>query len=192
MNVPLLAAVEILARLQGSYDATVDLKAAFKQTWENPAYGQTRTAYGYVYLKKPGRMRWNYVSPDRKSLVSDGRTLWVYEEEDGQVFRQDVRDAGLPGSAAFLLGGKKLVEEFDVAIEEGSQLGGPGRIVLRLVPKVPTAQYQQLLFVVDERDWLVHESIIVAHQGSQNRLVFTNIERNTRGNSGSPLKQRAR
>lgn len=176
----LLGLADVLARLQSTYDATDDWKAAFKQDWENPVYGQTRTAYGYVYLRKPGRMRWNYVRPDKKSIVSDGRTLWIYEEEDAQIFRQDLRDAELPAAVAFLGGGKKLGDEFDAAVDDGSPLGGPGRIVLRLTPRVPTAQYKHVLFVIDAGTFLVRESVVVDHQGAKNHITFTAIERNTR------------
>ncbi|MEK6607238.1 MAG: outer membrane lipoprotein chaperone LolA [Myxococcota bacterium] len=175
-----LTAAEVLARMQAAYDATDDLKASFKQTWENPAYGQTRVAYGYVYLRKPGRMRWNYLKPDKKSLVSDGKTLWVYEEEDAQIFRQDVRDAGMPAAVAFLGGGRKLADDFDATIDAASTLGGPGRIVVKLAPKVPTAQFRNLVFVVDDVEFLVRESVVVDHQGAENHLAFTGIERNTR------------
>jgi outer membrane lipoprotein carrier protein len=177
-----LSAPEVVLKVQSQYDATGDWKAAFKQVWENPAYGQTRTAYGYVYLRKPGRMRWNYVKPDKKSIVSDGRTLWVYEQDDGQIFRQDVKAAELPSAVAFLIGGKRLADEFEVTPVpvDDSPFAGPGRVVLKLVPKVPTAQYRHAFIVVDDQDWLVRETIVVDHQGATNHLTFTSIERNTK------------
>ena len=180
---PILLAVtadEALDRVQQVYDGTQDLKASFKQVWESAAHGQRRTAYGYVYLKRSGRMRWNYSKPDRKSIVSDGATLWVHEEEDGQVFRQDLKEAGLPTAVAFLTGeaGAKLKEQFTTAVEEGSE-GGPDRVVLRLMPREPTSQYAYLLFVVDAVEWLVCESVVVDHQDGRNRISFWDIRRNT-------------
>jgi outer membrane lipoprotein carrier protein len=183
---PILLAVtsdEALAKVQQVYDATQDLKASFKQVWESPAQGQSRTAYGYVYLKRPGRMRWNYSKPDRKSIVSDGTTLWVYEEEDAQVFRQDLKEAGLPTAVAFLTGAPgaaKLREQFDAVIEQGSPYGGPDRIVLKLTPKQPTPQYAWMFFVVATADWLVRETIVVDQQDGRNRISFWDIQRNTR------------
>ena len=178
-----VTADEALDRVQQVYDNTQDLKASFKQVWESAAHGQRRTAYGYVYLKRPGRMRWNYSRPDRKSIVSDGETLWVYEEEDGQVFRQDLKEAGLPTAVAFLTGeaGAKLREQFVASVEEdGAIHGGPDQAVLRLTPRVPTSQYAYLLFVVDTTEWLVRESIVVDQQDGRNRISFWDIRRNTR------------
>ena len=182
--VPILLAVtadEALDRVQQVYDATQDLKASFKQVWESAASGQRRTAYGYVYLKRSGRMRWNYAKPDKKSIVSDGQTLWVYEEEDGQVFRQDLQSAGLPTAVAFLTGdaGAKLKEQFSAAIDNDAALGGPDRVVLRLTPRVPTSQYAYLVFVVDTGEWLVRESVVVDHQDGKNRISFWDIRRNS-------------
>jgi outer membrane lipoprotein carrier protein len=182
---PILLAVtadQALDRVQEAYDATQDFKASFKQVWESAAHGQRRTAYGYVYLKRSGRMRWNYSKPDKKSIVSDGQTLWVHEEEDGQVFRQDLKEAGLPTAVAFLTGdaGARLRQQFSPALESDAALGGPDRVVLRLTPRVPTAQYAYLLFVVDPTEWLVRESIVVDHQDGKNRISFWDIRRNTR------------
>lgn len=177
-----LTADDVLARIQDVYDDTKDLKASFKQVWESEAHGQRRTAYGYVYLQRPGRMRWNYSKPDRKTIVSDGKTLWVYEAEDAQVFRQELDDAGLPTAVAFLTGevGAKFREQFTAELEPDSPYAGPDRVVVRLTPKTPTPRYAHLLFVIDTSEWLVRESIVVDHQDSRNRISFWDIRRNTR------------
>jgi len=185
MFVPLLMALsadDVLVRIQEVYDGTRDLKASFKQVWVSEAHGQRRTAYGYVYLKRPGRMRWNYSKPDKKTMVSDGKTLWVHEVDDAQVFRQDLGDAGLPTAVAFLTGeaGAKFKEQFEAELEEDSPHAGPDRVVLRLTPRTPTSKYARLLFVVDTKEWLVRESIVVDHQGSRNHISFWDIRRNTR------------
>ena len=45
-----------------------------------------------MWLKKPGRMRWDYEKPEKKLMVSDGSTLWVYEPEDEQAATQNQWD----------------------------------------------------------------------------------------------------
>ena len=41
-------------------------------------------------------MRWNYTSPEKKYFISDGTTLWVYEEVNKQAFQQNLKDQVLP------------------------------------------------------------------------------------------------
>src|SRR5437899_2867549 len=96
------AAAQALAKVQKVYDSTKDLHAKFEQTLESTAGGKKRAA-GELWLKKPGRMRWDYAQPEKKLMVSDGSTLWVYEPEDEQAFKQDLRASTLPVQVSFLL-----------------------------------------------------------------------------------------
>src|SRR4051794_35442159 len=82
----------LLAKVQKFYDATRDLHAHFEQTLTS-AIGSPKKASGEVWLKKPGRMRWDYSKPEKKLMVADGQILWVYEPEDAQAFKQDLRSS---------------------------------------------------------------------------------------------------
>src|SRR4051812_2727587 len=86
-------AKDVVAKVQKYYDATRDLHARFDQTLESGVGGRPKKAAGEVWLKKPGKMRWDYAKPedDKKLMVSDGATLWVYEADDQQAYRQDMR-----------------------------------------------------------------------------------------------------
>ena len=50
--------------------------------------------------------------------------------------------------------------------------------MLKLIPKVASAQYRHLLFVVQPKTFLVKETILFDQQGGQNDLLFTAIEPN--------------
>src|SRR5260221_14729845 len=77
---------QVVERMQKVYDGTTDLHARFMQITEG-VMGK-RQASGEVWLKKPGKMRWNYEKPEKKLFIADGTTLWVYEPEDEQAFKQ--------------------------------------------------------------------------------------------------------
>src|SRR5689334_17766217 len=77
----------VVDRVQKRYDAAADFRARFTQTLNNAAFKRKTTATGEVLLKKPGRMRWNYESPDPKMYLADGEQLWLYEPEDKQAFK---------------------------------------------------------------------------------------------------------
>src|SRR5947209_18376646 len=77
-------AATVVARVQKYYDATKDLRAKFEQQLESPSRAPSK-ASGDVWLKKPGKMRWDYAKPEKKVIVSDGATLWFYDPEDEQA-----------------------------------------------------------------------------------------------------------
>jgi outer membrane lipoprotein carrier protein len=168
--------VEVVAKIQKFYEATSSLKARFNQSLSGPM-GQ-RKASGQVILKKPGKMRWDYEKPEKKLFVADGTTLWMYEPEDEQAFRQPLSSSQLPAQVSFLFGRGKLTDEFEITYFDEKRLGEPGDLVLKLVPKKPTAQYRHLLFVVNPRTYVVKETMLFDQQGGTNDLQFSAIEQN--------------
>lgn len=168
---------EMVARVQKVYEATRDLHARFDQEIETAA-GRKRQASGDLWLKKPGKMRWEYRQPEKKLMIANGETLWVYEPEDQQAFKQDLRSSSLPSSVTFLFGAGKLQDEFTITRDAAPGLAGPGEMALRLVPKTPSAQVRTLVFVVDEKTALVKRTILHDQQGGVNRMTFSGIEIN--------------
>src|SRR5687768_9546747 len=69
----------VAAAVQGFYDQTRDVSAAFFQTYVNKLYQRTDRSQGKVVFKKPGMMRWDYDQPNGKVIASDGKMLRVYE-----------------------------------------------------------------------------------------------------------------
>jgi outer membrane lipoprotein carrier protein len=168
-------------RVQQRYDRTRDLKGKFKQVYSDRLYGRERISYGYLFVKKPGMMRWNYASPERKAFISDGKVLWVWEPADKQAFRNPLDDKSLSSGLAFLLGAGRLADTFDVgyATEARDRIGGDGQLVLKLTPKKPTAQYDYLVLVVRPSDHAVVESMVVTPHAT-NRMIFSELVFNSR------------
>ena len=104
---------QVVAKMQAFYNKTKDLKGGFKQVYTNLLYNRKRTSYGYLYVKKPGMMRWNYVKPEKKAFIADGKELWVWEPEDKQAFRNPLSTKNLSTGLTFLLGQGDLTTEFE-------------------------------------------------------------------------------
>lgn len=166
-----LAASDVVGRVQAVYDGTNTYQANFRQVFRhrlNPE--RSKTATGVVFLRKPGRMRWEYHSPDRKLIVSDGATLWVYEPADSQVFEQSFEQTDLPTAVSFLLGSGSLGSAFDTRlIEDESERD---RYVLELRPRVPSSHYARLVLVVNRSDFHVVRTVVVDHSGNTNSIEF--------------------
>ncbi len=170
----------VTAEVQKRYDGAADFRARFSQTLTSAAMGRKTSSSGEVAFKKPGRMRWDYTQPDKSTYVTDGGVLWLYEPDDRQAFKQDLKGSQLPAALAFLTGKGKLASEFDIAFADKSGRGGPGDYVLALSPKAAEAQVKTIVFVVDPRTFDVRESVITDGQGNVNDIVFADIRVNTK------------
>jgi len=167
----------VVAEVQKRYDGAADFRARFTQTLTSAALGRKTSSSGEVTFKKPGRMRWDYEKPEKSSYVTDGGVLWLYEPDDKQAFKQDLKSSQLPAALSFLTGKGKLATEFDITFV-GNKPGAD--YVLALSPKTPQAQVKTIQFVVDPRTFDVRESVITDAQGNVNDLTFADIRVNTR------------
>jgi outer membrane lipoprotein carrier protein len=169
---------EIVGKMQAFYLKTKDLKGNFKQVYTDTLYNRERTSYGYLYVRKPGMMRWNYVKPETKSFIADGKELWVYEPIDKQAFRNPLSTSNLSTGLTFLLGSGDLNKEFNISAAT-EKLGAPNDHVLKLTPKTATGQYTHILLAVRPGNFTVGESMVVS-KTNRNHFVFTNLEFNTK------------
>lgn len=168
---------DIIGKVQSFYQDTQKLRADFRQEFTNTTFGKTSKSDGTVYIAKPGKMRWDYVKPEKKYFISDGTTLWVYEEAAKQAFEKTLKDEILPVAVTFLYGKGDLRAEFTASLDPG-KYGGPEDLVVKLAPKKPEAQYKTLWLVVDPTDFHVKESVILEATDNVNHFTFLNVKQN--------------
>ena len=147
--------------LESTYGKMNDLKADFAQVAKNKSLGQDVKAEGTVYLKKGGKMRWEYKSPSPQQIVSDGTYLWVYTPELNQVNKGDAPKALAGPAGSFLQGLGKVREEFTVRfLNPANKTDGSGRPVLDLTPKKPTPLLTRLVLTLDPKDYVVRQAVL--------------------------------
>jgi outer membrane lipoprotein carrier protein len=103
---------EILDGVEKRYNRVRTLQVFFEQTYDAPRRGP-RTETGELFLRKPGRMRWEYSSPKGKLFISDGKTVWLYTPDLNRVERTKVKESDdLRAPLAFLLGRVDFERDF--------------------------------------------------------------------------------
>lgn len=166
----------VVARVQSFYEKTQDFTAAFEQTYTYKVFGRAQKSSGRVYVKKPGRMRWEYEKPAPKRFVLDGKKLWIHDPEENQVIVNDQFAADkLSSSVTFLWGKGRLAEEFVVATADRADLQGA---VIQLAPKKPQPGFTTIYFGADPATGEVRETIVVDAQGNENRMRFSALKTN--------------
>ncbi len=172
-----LGADAVVAKVQAFYKDTETLRAKFRQTVTNTTFGRQSISDGYVWIKKPGKMRWDYYSKKKpvkvtKSFISDGQTLWAVFHQDMQFFKQSTKDNLLPVAITFLAGKGDLSTDFVAAIDTRSGYGAKSDYVVKLTPRKPNAQYKTLWLVVDPSDYRVKQSVVLNSKGDTNQFAF--------------------
>src|SRR3989454_313506 len=105
---------DIVRDVEASYARMTDLRAEFTQSAFNKSLNQTIPAKGTVYLKRGGKLRWEYTEPTAQEIVSDGKKLWVYTPTLNQANVGDAPAALAGPAGSFLAGLGRLRAEFTV------------------------------------------------------------------------------
>lgn len=117
------------------YNHLRTLEAQFVETYRGN--GTNRTESGTLWLKKPGKMRWEYRSPRQKLFLGDGKDAWFYIPGDRQVRRTSMHKLDdLRSPLSLLLGKTKLENELQgLSLAPDASSTEPGNVVLQGVPK---------------------------------------------------------
>ncbi len=171
-----LTPLQVATRLQAMYEKTKDFKAAFRQEYKSKALDRTKVSSGYIYVKKPGLMRWDYMKPRPKNFVADGKALFIYDPQLEQVMvDRSFSGSSMSTAVSFLWGKGKLVDDFIISFSKGGTKGD--FYTLELLPKTK-ARFTKLIFVVDKKTFRVKETLVVDPGGNTNRITFSKMKTN--------------
>jgi outer membrane lipoprotein carrier protein len=167
------ATEQTVTKVQAFYDSTTSFVSPFTQEFFVKSHNVRKASSGTVTFAKPGKMAWDYNTPEGNRVVSDGTTLKVYEAANKQMFEQNIDKSQYPAALSFLTGTGKLSDSFTFLMYPGAQMNFPGGNVLVGTPKKETAAYTKVLFYVDGATYQVRRALIVDAQGNRNRFDFT-------------------
>jgi len=138
----------VAAAVDAHYNHLRSLEAEFTELYRGS--GMERTETGTLWLKKPGKMRWEYRSPREKLFVSDGKDAWFYVPSDRQARKtaaKKLEDVRSP--LAFLLGKTKLEKELqELSLAPDVAPLASGNVVLRGVPQALADRVSEILLEV--------------------------------------------
>jgi len=170
------SATETARAVQQRYDRVADFSADFTHTYQGGVLKKKTTEHGTVQIRKPGRMRWDYTSPEKKEFVSDGRMIYSYIPADKQVVRSAVPPDNEATTAVLFLAGKgNLTRDFNVSYAEGNS---PDTWALRLDPKQKQRDYDWLVLEVDRATLQIRGLTAADQEGGRSTFQFTNYREN--------------
>lgn len=177
--------VEAIARqVQARYQGIQDFTADFSHTYEGGVLRRKTTERGTVLIKKPGKMRWTYNSPEDKIFVSDGIKIYSYVPADKQV-----TVGTMPGDdrastpILFLVGKGDLTRDFvvsDAVKDPGGVTFPPDTHAIKLVPRIKVPEYEWLILAVERTSLKLRMLAARDSAGGTSTFTFTNLKENVK------------
>ena len=91
-----------------------------------------RVEAGKAYFRRPGKMRWEYESPEKNLFLVDGKMAWFYVPADHTVTRVPAKQSTDWRTPIALLAGEMKLSRICARVETATseQPEGPGNLVL--------------------------------------------------------------
>ena len=168
---------KIADKVDDHYNHLETLQVHFTETYTGA--GIHRDESGTLQLKKPGKMRWDYLEPQKKLFISDGKTAWFYVPGEQQARKTPVKKLDdFRSPLRYLLGKTKLEKEFDkLSLAADVKPAEAGDLVLRGVPKNMADRVSQVLLEVTT-DGHIRRITIDELDGSTTSFAFTDEKTN--------------
>jgi outer membrane lipoprotein carrier protein len=162
----------VVADVDQHYNHLRSLEADFTEMYRGS--GMERTESGTLWLKKPGKMRWEYRSPRDKLFVSNGKDAWFYVPQDRQARKEAARKLeDVRSPLAFLLGKTHLEKELrGLSLAPDMAPLETGDTVLRGVPKAYEDQVSEIVMEITPQDRIIR-LIMQSVDGSSTEYRFT-------------------
>jgi len=100
-------------------DNVQTLEANFKQTLVDDQGIELESSSGVVFLNRPDKFRWDYQQPYTQTIVTNGDTLWFYDEDLEQVTIRDV-SSSIANTPAAVFGSYEDIDEQFIIIDMGT------------------------------------------------------------------------
>jgi outer membrane lipoprotein carrier protein len=161
------------AQLRKQLDAMNTLQGDFVQTTYDKSGVEQETSSGNFMLMRPGKFYWKTLEPMQQLLVSNNKTIWLYDPDletvNERAFTDDLRE-----TPALLLSSDiaQLRKSFTVTRDEKDTSAEK----YTLTPKVTEGMFQHLTLVFKANQ--LTEFAIQDSLGQLTRCVLTNVQRN--------------
>lgn len=168
---------QVAQKVDNHYNSLITLKADYTEIYRGA--GVSRSESGTLWLKRPGRMRWEYREPREKLFLTDGKTAWFYVPGDRQARKTSIKKLDdLRTPLAYLLGKTKLEKEFaGLSLAPDIKPIVPGNLVLRGVPRNMADRISEVIMEINP-DGSFQKLVAQEIDGSTTEFRFSNQKEN--------------
>ena len=172
-NVSDVSLADVMEQVEKRY-AFSGFSANFFQASTIKAMEITDSASGKAFFKRPDKMRWEYETPDRQTIITDGNRLWIYRPDDNQVMVGEAPSFFEDGKGFSFLSDMKLVKKqftilLDKKVEDDTH-------VLKLLPRQKAFDVSVIYLFVSTKTFEVVKIVTYNSYEDETRIEFKDIQ----------------
>jgi outer membrane lipoprotein carrier protein len=169
--------IAIARAVDDHYNHLTSLKGSFTEIYKGP--GAIRSESGSLWLKKPGRMRWEYREPREKLFLTDSENAYFYVPGEPQARKASLKKIDdIRSPLRYLLGKTKLAKELDgLSLAPDVAPVQSGGVVLRGIPKGMTDRISEVLLEISPSHQITR-IVMQGVDGATTDFRFSGIQEN--------------
>ncbi|MXX10788.1 MAG: outer membrane lipoprotein carrier protein LolA [Nitrospira sp. SB0677_bin_15] len=165
----------LVNRVDAQYAQIRDFQADFVQETRIQGFDTPVRSSGRVYLKKPGRLRWDYLDPSVEHIYVHEDQVAMYVPAHNQVLKGSLTMMVSTKAPLRLLQGiGKLAEHFTPQPTGDGEKGEGGLPLVTLIPKpvagAPPSSLVKIVVEVQPRTYMIQ--VLALHENNGNVSIF--------------------
>jgi outer membrane lipoprotein carrier protein len=170
----------LVKKVEARYQKTTDLTAEFAQTTSVRGFASAIKSAGRVYLKRPGKLRWDYLEPTLEQIFVENDKVQFYIPEHKQVLNGQLSKMTNSQAPLQLLQGiGRLDEHYLVALTPDGAKGNGGLPLLSLTPPEGGPDQPRIVVEVDATTHFLRRVELHDVNGNVSTFTFSAIKANT-------------
>src|SRR5438105_15359685 len=141
---------DLVRKVEARYQTMTDLTAEFSQSTDIKGFAKPLQSSGRVYIKRPGKLRWDYLVPTLEQIFVDNDKVQFYIPEHKQVMiGQLSKMANSQAPLQLLQGVGRLDRHYLVAVAPDGAKGHGGLPLLSLTRPAGRPDQPRIVVEVD-------------------------------------------
>jgi outer membrane lipoprotein carrier protein len=136
---------------------------------------RTEITRGNVQIKKPGKMKWIYSSPDPQVLISDQKNLWLYIPEEELVTKMPIESVYSSNTPALFLAGQGILTDIFNVVQV---LTEKDKFVAVFTPKAVESSLSRLVLRANKNNYQITGATVYDKLGNKTAIKFRSIRIN--------------
>ena len=162
---------KLLTSIEKKYEGK-SFEASFNQISTLSALDMMETATGKASFSHPGKMRWEYLEPEKQEIITNGKFLWIYRPGQNQVLMGEAEEFFKTGAGGAFLSDIALIREnYIITVLENTD----DYSELKLRPHTQDPNISKIIIRISKKSNDINRVIIHNTQGDNNLFEFTDI-----------------
>lgn len=171
---------DLVKKVEARYQKTTDLTAEFAQTTSVRGFASAIKSAGRVYLKRPGKLRWDYLEPTLEQIFVENDKVQFYIPEHKQVLNGQLsRMVNSQAPLQLLQGIGRLDEHYLVALMPDGARGNGGLPILSLTLPDGGPDQPRIVIEVDAATHYLRRVELHDVNGNVSTFTFSALKANT-------------